>query len=88
MGYTLLCETTRTARKPHRCIWCWTRIEVGTQYIDERSVNDGDMQHHKWHPECNAAMIEEANEEGGPIEWTPGRDRPTTHQPTKEAEKP
>lgn len=80
MGYTLLTETARTARKPHRCIWCWQRIDAGSTYVDERSVNDGEMQLHKWHPECRGAMLQEAEEEGGVIEWTPGQERPATHQ--------
>ena len=77
MSYTLLREDTRTARKPHRCIWCWQRIEPGASYIREASVNDGELQDHKWHPECRAAMLEEAKAEGGEIEWTPGQERPS-----------
>lgn len=80
MSYTLLSETVRTARKHHRCIWCWQAINAGERYLDERSVNDGEMQRHKWHPECRAAMLEEAKDEGGVIEWTPGQERPTPNQ--------
>lgn len=80
MSYTLLAETERTARKRHRCIWCWQFIEAGERYHDERSVNDGDMQHHKWHPECRAAMLDEVEAEGGPIEWIPGQERPPAAQ--------
>jgi len=84
MAYTLLSETERTARKRHRCIWCWQFIEPGDRYHDERSVNDGDMQHHKWHPECRAAMLTEVNAEGGPIEWIPGQERPPAAQAERE----
>lgn len=77
MSYTLLKETERTAAKFHRCIWCWTHIEVGSRYIDERSVYERSFQMHRWHPECRKAMIQEAKEEGGEIEWIPGRERPT-----------
>lgn len=52
MSYTLLSETTRTARKKHRCIWCGEAIEAGEAYVDERSIFDGGFQHHRWHPEC------------------------------------
>lgn len=65
MSYTLLSEVTRTARKAHRCIWCWQFIKPGDKYIDERSVHDGGIQHHRWHPECLEAMRAEAAEEGG-----------------------
>ncbi len=52
MSYTLLSETYPTARKEHRCIWCGQSILKGTQYVAERSVFDGEMQNHHWHPEC------------------------------------
>lgn len=40
------------ARKDHKCIWCGQAIPKGTEYIAERSVFDGEMQNHHWHPEC------------------------------------
>ena len=81
MGYTILSETQRTARKRHRCVWCWQFIEPGERYSDERSVCDGNMQHHKWHPECREAMLAEAEAEGGIIEWIPGQERPLKGTP-------
>lgn len=77
MTYTLLSEHTRKAQKAHQCIWCWQRINVGETYVSERSVNSGEFQNHHWHPECRAAMLVEAEEEGGFIEWAPGCERPT-----------
>ena len=84
MSYTLLSEVERTARKAHRCIWCWQRIDAGERYVDERSVNDGDMQHHHWHPECRADMLQVAEQEGGVIEWVPGMERPAPTNEHKE----
>lgn len=52
MGYTLLSLTYPVARKDHRCIWCGQKIAKGEGYMNERSVFDGDMQNHHWHPEC------------------------------------
>lgn len=78
MSYTLLSEVTRTARKRHRCIWCWQTIEPSERYISEQSVNYGDFQNNHWHPECRDAMLEESSNEGGYIEWTPGMERPLT----------
>lgn len=52
MSYTLLSQTTPKARKEHRCIWCGETILKGKQYTAERSVFDGEMQNHHWHPEC------------------------------------
>ena len=81
MSYTLLSEATRTARKQHRCIWCGQDIAAAEQYVDERSVYDGDIQHHRWHPECLDAMRDEAREWGGSFEFSPhDNDRPTKDQ--------
>ena len=52
MSYDLLSMTEPTARKDHRCIWCGQKIPKGTKYTAERSVFDGKMQNHHWHPEC------------------------------------
>lgn len=52
MSYTLLSETRPIARKEHRCIWCGQAILKGEKYVAERSVFDGEMQNHHWHPEC------------------------------------
>lgn len=78
MSYTLISEERRTARKPHRCIWCWQRIAKGERYEYEAGINDGDFQSQHFHPECQAAKDQAAAEEGGYIEWTPGMDRPPT----------
>lgn len=53
MSYTLLSESWPVARKQHRCIWCGQHIEPDEKYRRERSVYDGEMQDHKWHPECD-----------------------------------
>lgn len=66
-GYSFLSLAERTARKPHTCIWCGEDIEVGTRYLDERSVYEGEMQLHRWHPECLPACrsaLREAGDEG------------------------
>jgi len=75
-GYTLLSEKRRVARKHHLCIWCGQAIAVGQHYLDERSIYDGQMQHHRWHPECcEAAHAGWAN--GEDAEFTPHEnDRP------------
>lgn len=75
-AYHLLSMVARTAAKPHRCIWCGEYIEKGERYQDERSVFDGHMQHHRWHPEC----LEDAQEgwrAGDDAEFIPhNQDRP------------
>ena len=53
-GYVLFSMVDRLARKAHRCIWCGQAIEAGSTYKDERSVGDGRIQRHRWHPECLA----------------------------------
>lgn len=64
------------ARKRHRCTWCWEFIEPGDQYKRYRAYSDGDASTIKMHPECLEVMEDEAREEGGWIEWIPGRERP------------
>lgn len=71
MSYTLLSESWPVARKQHRCIWCGQRIEPGEKYRRERSVYDGAMQDHKWHPECDEQFGIECAAEGGNLEFSP-----------------
>ena len=59
-----------TARKRHRCAWCGQGIEIGDQYMREKSVYDGAHQSHAWHFECLDASHDEAREEGGTCEFT------------------
>ena len=68
--------STQAARKRHRCTWCWQFIEIGDQYARYRYYDGGDVGTVRMHPECHGAMQEEAADEGGFIEWTPGQPRP------------
>lgn len=81
MSYTLLKATKRQAQKAHRCIWCGHAIESGSTYIDERSVYNGELQRHKWHPECLDACQDEASEYGYGFEFSPfDNERPPLEQ--------
>lgn len=71
--------TTHTAQKQHRCAWCWQLIEPGDTYSRYRFYDGGDAGTVKMHPECHSAMQEEARQEGGTLEWTPGQERPNTN---------
>lgn len=62
MGYTLLSEIKRKARKEHRCIWCGQKIEIREFYIAEASIYYNDFQYMKWHQECKAACAIELAE--------------------------
>lgn len=64
--------TTHTARKPHRCQWCWDRIEAGEQYRRYFWSDGGDSAGVKMHPECYDDSTRVAREEGGQFEFTPG----------------
>jgi len=64
MSFTMFSNDARTARKPHVCIWCGELIAPGFTYFDERSVYDGTVQRHRWHPECQAASREYSRESG------------------------
>lgn len=72
--------TQHKAKKPHRCEWCWQRINEGEQYKRYRYFDGGDAGTVKMHPECFDAMQEAAHEEGGCFEWTPGMERPMAAQ--------
>lgn len=56
MSYTLIAAETRKARKPHKCIWCGQKIEIGERYTHERCVFEGDAQSNDWHLECEEDM--------------------------------
>lgn len=97
MGTSTADETIKAARKAHACSWCGERIEVGDTYTRYRFFQHGDAGTCRMHPECLAAMHEEANNEGGWIEFTPGdNERPapppnaalTGRWPTTEKETP
>jgi len=64
MSYHLFSVVTRKARKPHACIWCGQKIIPGEIYSDERSVYDGSIQRHRWHPECQERSWEIFRKEG------------------------
>ena len=70
MSYALISERAHKALKRYRCIWCGEQIPIGTQYVREFSVYDGDVQKHKWHPECKGAA-EEFFRENGEDEFSP-----------------
>lgn len=73
--------TTQKAKTLHRCSWCWQNIVPGEEYKRYRHFDGGDACTVKLHPECHDVMLEEAAEEGGYLEWTPGMERPAKKEP-------
>ncbi len=69
MSYTLFSLKKRKAIKAHVCIWCGQKLEPRMESLDERSVYDGSIQRHRWHPECHAAGTEYFR--SGEDEFTP-----------------
>lgn len=57
MSYTLLSVKTRTARKPHRCVWCGEAINAGEKYIDHRYIGEDGPTTDRFHDECDVAMV-------------------------------
>jgi len=53
MSYRLISETSPTARKQYDCIWCVEKIAEGEIHVHEVSNYDGELQGHRWHPECH-----------------------------------
>lgn len=41
-----------TARAAHQCDECGTEIAVGTRYVRQRNVSEGEAYTYKAHPEC------------------------------------
>lgn len=70
-------ESVKAAKKIHRCDWCWGFVRTGDSYQRYRCYSYGEASTVRLHPECYEAMIDAADEEGGWIEWTPGRERPS-----------
>lgn len=72
----------RTARKAHRCDYCWQAISIGERYVNARFVHSGDFQHQHLHPECDDDIQELARENFGEYWWTPGENpRPKATTP-------
>jgi hypothetical protein len=55
----VLCDQTRTARKPHVCIWCGEPISPGERYRYQRISFDRAPQSNSWHPECFGATSQD-----------------------------
>jgi hypothetical protein len=76
MSYELISETKPKARKEYSCIWCPEKIEAGAEHVHEVSKYDGELQDHRWHPECRAAATvyfrESGEEEFSPHECKRG----------------
>ena len=53
------------ARKPHVCVWCGERIEVGESAQYRVYINEGDFQSDYLHPECNSAAYKVDDLEDG-----------------------
>lgn len=70
MSYFWTERKTRTARKPHRCIWCGDAIPVKSVYVYQPGIFHLEFQANHYHTECAAALDEEAAIYG-PIEFTP-----------------
>jgi hypothetical protein len=63
--------TVKKARKKHVCSWCPEPIEENDTYIYYRWFDPEGFSIVKMHPECYAASVEVATEEGGEFEFQP-----------------
>lgn len=64
MSYHLIHETKPKARKEYPCIWCVEKILPGEVHVHEVSKFDGELQDHRWHPECHEASKTYFSESG------------------------
>lgn len=78
----MFCSTLETlkARKPHVCMSCGQRINVGETYNRWRCFDGGDVGTNKMHPECYAAHCSDADGYGT-WEFTPySHERPVAQE--------
>lgn len=61
--------TTPTARKRHRCDWCYGPIPAGEKYTRWEGVFDGRWQSNAMHEECHDTLM---SDESGDYEYIPG----------------
>ena len=69
--YTLSQRHVKAVRKARVCEWCASLIPKGEPAEYRATVYDG-FQTSYMHPECDAAMLEVASDDGGALEWWPG----------------
>lgn len=66
-------EEIKSARKKHRCDWCWFEpIEVGQPYRRWRMYDGGEASTVRVHPECDEARKEAQQRDPYFEEWMPG----------------
>lgn len=81
MSCSVIGESTRTAKKEHRCNWCGQQIVVGEVYLRSRVVFEGEPQNSKLHLECADAAAEDFREFGeGYMPYE--NERPAKSQPS------
>jgi hypothetical protein len=68
-------KTVKT-RKPHRCAWCYEKIEVGEDAYRYKGMFEGDWQNWHMHPECIKAFRQSGEEYFLPGENERPRGRP------------
>lgn len=56
MSGSTVIETIKSAKKPHQCSWCGTKILTGEAYKKYRYFDSGDAGTVKMHPECLEAF--------------------------------
>ena len=76
MSYQLLSKTEPKARKAYTCIWCAEKVVKGEKHFHVVGKYCGELQDHRWHPECWAAQetyfLESGEEEFAPHEFKRG----------------
>jgi hypothetical protein len=65
------CEMQKSRRR-RQCTWCAIAIEIGEPYRAYSWRDGGMFGRVQMHPECYAAMLDVATEEGGWLEWSVG----------------
>lgn len=75
MSYEAIDDNGRevTLRKRRRCEWCGEWSEVGDRAVRRVYKWDGDFVTSKMHPECYAAMLRDAPDDGWNMDMVRGK---------------
>jgi hypothetical protein len=63
--------TQQAARKPHKCIYCFARVEIGERYMQQTGFYEGARYRNRFHHECWDTLAEDHV-----FEFMPGEGEP------------
>ena len=65
MSWQSISESTRKARKEHKCVWCGEPILIGESHLVSTGTFEGRFQSNRYHDECRGPAAEICQENEG-----------------------